>query len=659
MAITPAQLTDLYKLAVGMFDAAPGLTYVDAWTRSLEAGMTMTQVFEALASSPEFESLDFGFTRAATNEQFAGALVEQLLGSTLTLANRSSGIGFVLAQLNSGLTRGQAIKTTIDALDATPASDPNFGAAAQRLDNRVDAAKFLSDFVGVTTTDVNRLRSSIAVVTEDPATITEAIPDLDRVLFALSTGPDNIVATRFRDLIVGTIDSAMPANSTFTASDIVNGAGSTSDLFRITVTGGIGALPAAQVSNVEQFFIRDRGVGGTYNFALYEGETLVVNDRSTAPVTLSDIAAGAKIQVHGDGATTLGTTTFTLASATAPITLGIDGKVVGSGSITRAQTGAVSVVVNSTGGDNTVGTLDLDTGTALTGIAIHVRGGDLTAKLAQDYAPGSKLTIIGGNDLDLLGAALSPNFSSIDATAQRAGSTKVLLSGNGTSFIGGRGNDFAAIDTTVFNATGNLDGGGGLDVLSGGTGNDTFKGGNGIDNINVSQGGDDIINFEGIVVTANGDIVTGFTAGVFSPGNGVDRLEMADTDATTPFAATSGTMQTTTSVPTAAGTFNTATNNILELAFELPGNGGPNDLDTPTGLNGTALLAALAQTLSVSASANAGYVIAYQENKAYLYHVVEGIDADAAVAAADLALVGRFDNVAVGAFDATNFVDAV
>jgi hypothetical protein len=425
------------------------------------------------------------------------------------------------------------------------------------------------------------------------------------------------------------------------------------------VTGGIGSLPPAQVSNVEQFSIRDLGVGGTYNFSLYDGETLVVNDRSTAPVTFSDIAAGAKIQVQSDGATTLGTTTFTLASAMAPITLNIDGKVVGAPDITRAQTGAADVVVNSRGGDNTVGTLELDTGTALTGLVIDVRGGDLTAKLAQDYAAGSKLTIIGGNDLDLLGAPLSGNFTLVDASAQRAGSTKVVLSGNSTSFIGGLGNDFVAVDINAFNARGNLDGGGGNDVLSGGSANDTFKGGNGIDNINVSQGGDDTINFESIVVTANGDIVTGFTAGVFSSASGVDRLEMADADATTAFGAVSGAMQAITSAPTSALTFNTATNNLLEVAFELPGNGGPSDLDTTAGLNGTALLGALGQTLSVSATTNAGYIIAYQENNAYLYHLVEGIDPDVTVAAADIVLVGRFDNVAAGAFDATNFVDAV
>jgi hypothetical protein len=659
MAITAAQQTELYKLAVGMFEASPGLTYLEAWARALVSGMTMPEIYHALASSPEFESLDPAFARAATNEQFANAYVDQLLGNTVSPANRTVALKFVLGQVNNGVSRAEAIENAIEALDAISSTDPNFGAAAQRFDNRVEVARAFTEIVGATTTDINVLRTLIAGATEDPATVILPPIVVDPIAFSLTTNADNTIGTAFADPIFGIIDAATPANSTFTAADIVNGGGSTADILRIVVSAGIGSLPSAQVSNVEQFLIRDIGVGGTYNFSLYEGETLVANDRSTAAVTLSDIAPGATIKVQGDGVTTVGATTYTMASNAAAVTLNIDGKVVGAPNITRAQTGAVSVVVNSTDGDNTVGTIDLDTGTALIGLTIDVRGGDLTAKLAQDYAAGSKLTILGGNDLDLLGAPLSGNFTLVDASAQHAGSTKVVLSGNGTSFIGGFGNDFVAVDTNVFNARGNLDGGGGIDALSGGLANDTFKGGNSIDSINVSQGGDDIINFESIVATANGDIVTGFTAGTFSSGSGVDRLEMADVDATTAFGATSGTLQTTTSPPAAAGTFNTAANNVLELAFELPGNGGPNDLDTVGGLNGTALLAALGHTLSVSATTNAGYIIAYQENKAYLYHVVEGADGDADVTAADIALVGRFDNVGVGAFDATNFVDAV
>jgi hypothetical protein len=871
MAITQAQLNDLYKLAVGMFDAAPGVTFIDAWAQSLTSGMTISDIYRALARSPEFESLDPAFARTTTNEQFANAYVDQLLGNTVSAPNRAIALNFVLGRLNNGMSRAETIQNAVEVLDAIASTDPNFGAAAQRFDNRVLVAAHFTEVVGVTTTDLSVLRNSIAGVTEDPNTVIRdggPIP-IPAQPFVLTTKPDTVLGTVFSDVIFGVIDAATPGNSTFTAADSVNGASSTSDTLRIVVTAGIGSLPSAQVTNVEEFFIRDLGVGGTYNFSLYDGETLVANDRSTAAVTLSDVAPGAAITIQGHGVTILGATTFTMANATAPITLNIDGKVT-AGNITRNQSGAATVVINSMSSDNTVDTIDLDTGKALTGLTINARTGALTATLADDYAANAKLTITGSNTVDLLGAALSANFVDVDASAQTRGGTRVLLSANTTSFTGGSGNDVVAIDrAVVFDTTGKLTGGTGIDtlrvadqaqltagtaanitgfdvlriaddndnapdrfdtslpagivgveldaisagdaatldslnatrasaitirgnqtagpifnvggastvgqldtlgisindgvtakntitaanltapgvetvsfttsdnltlesmtgltgltnisvtgpgnvslttgalalnanttidaagvtgtvtidaaaasgkgvaiigsspkantlsgsaqddVLSGGSANDTFKGGNGIDSISISQGGDDMINFEGIVVTANGDIVTGFTAGVFSPVNGVDRLEMADADATTAFSATSGKMQTTTAVPSAAGTFNTATNNILELAFELPGNSGPNDLDTPAALDGTALLAALGQTLSVSASANAGYVIAYQENKAYLYHLVEGIDPDAAVAAADLALVGRFDNVAVGAFDATNFVDAV
>jgi hypothetical protein len=45
MPITAAQQMQLYKLAVGMFDAAPGLTYIDAWALSLDSGMTISAIY--------------------------------------------------------------------------------------------------------------------------------------------------------------------------------------------------------------------------------------------------------------------------------------------------------------------------------------------------------------------------------------------------------------------------------------------------------------------------------------------------------------------------------------------------------------------------------------------------------------------------------------
>jgi hypothetical protein len=130
-----------------------------------------------------------------------------------------------------------------------------------------------------------------------------------------------------------------------------------------------------------------------------------------------------------------------------------------------------------------------------------------------------------------------------------------------------------------------------------------------------------------------------------------------DADVTFAFGAASGTFQTITSAPSSTTTFTTVSANVLELAFEFPGgNGGATDLDDAT--NGDELIAGLAQTLAVSADTDAGYILAYQDSRAYLYRVEEGADVGADVAAADIALVGRFDAVAVGAFDASNFIDA-
>jgi hypothetical protein len=867
MAITAAQQTQLYNLAVGMFNAAPGLTYIDALAQALNAGMSITQVYNQLSTLPEFQGQGFGFTDAATNDQFAAAFVDKLLGGTVTAANRTIAINFVTAQLNAGQSRGQAMQTAINALDAIPSTDPNFGQAAQLFDNRVAVARHFTEVVGATTTDLNVLRNAIAPVTADVASVTTTQNQnltLAGQTFNLTTNPDNVSGTAFADQIIGVIDAATPANSTFTVADVVNG-GAQTDLFKITVTAGAGALPAASVSNVENFLIRDLGAGGTYDFSLYSGEQLVVNDRSTASVTFNSLAANTTVQVQGDGVTKHGSTTFKTESNTQAVTVNVDGKVL-QGDIIRNNTGAATIVVNSTGGDNTVGLLNLDTASALTGLTINATGGDLTGTLDPvDFAANSKLTVTGGNDVDLLGAALAANIATVDASAQTAGSTKVLVGGNTTTFTGGAGNDVVAVDANVFNSTGKLNGGTGIDTvrvsaaaaltaataanmtafevlrvkdpggaatfdtslisgivaveldtsanaitldalnstrasaitirgnqtatdvfnvtgastvgqldvlgisindgaskvntiqvvdisapgvetvnfnltdnlqldamtglgaltnmnitgagttkitvgalnlnvntqinasgatgtvtidatagavngvalvgsltkantltgtaqadsLSGGSANDTFKGLNGVDTLNISQGGDDTINIEGVVLAVNRDNVTGFSAGTFSAGAGNDRLEVADAQATTAFGAASGTFQTVTSAPTSTLTFTTATANVLELSFDLAGNGGANDLDTAAGLDGTALLAALAQTVAVSATTNAGYIVAYQGGNAYLYQATEGADGDANLAAADLALVGVFNGVAVGAFDASNFTDAV
>jgi len=474
MAITSAQQADLYRIAVGMFGAAPGLTYIDALAQAINAGMTIPQIYNQLQTLPEFQGQAFGFTDASTNDQFAAAFIDKLLDGTVTAANRTIAINFVTAQLNAGQTRGQAMQTAINALDAIPSTDPNFGAAAQRFDNQIEVARHFTEVVGATTTDLNALRNAIAPVTQDVATVatTEAANlGAAGTQITLKTDAETATGTGFNDQINGFIDTATPANSTFTAGDNVSG-GAGTDRLSITVTGNAPAvLPPAQVSGVEQFFIRDLNTGGlsTYDFSLVQGETTVANDRSTQAVSFTNVGTGSTVSVIGDGTTTVGATTFKMegaTSGTSAVTLNITGGVKGGANITRNDTGNAAITINSSGAANTVGTIDLDTGTALTALTINATS-DLTGSLAPDFAANSKLTVTGTNLVDLLtgGAALSANLATVDATAQTGGGTRVILGSNTTSFKGGAGNDVVAVDALVFNATGTLDGGAGIDTI--------------------------------------------------------------------------------------------------------------------------------------------------------------------------------------------------
>jgi hypothetical protein len=286
--------------------------------------------------------------------------------------------------------------------------------------------------------------------------------------FTLTTGPDTVVGGAGNDVIIGYINVGTPSLSTFTGADQINGGGGTDSLF-ITVENGAGFLPAATITSVENFFIRDVGAGGTYDFATVVGEKQVWSDRSTAAVTFNNLGTGATVGLKGDGATVLGDVTFTYATATDATTIAIHGGVGATGTppnITRNQTGLSTVTITSTGAANKVGTIDLDTGTSIKSVTIDATT-NLKATLAADYAANATLAIKGAATLvDLSGAQLSSNFKSVDASGMTAGGASVKLGAATTAFIGGAGNDTVDIGNLVFNGTVKVDGGGGTgDVL--------------------------------------------------------------------------------------------------------------------------------------------------------------------------------------------------
>ncbi|MDD5216368.1 MAG: Calx-beta domain-containing protein, partial [Methylococcales bacterium] len=237
----------------------------------------------------------------------------------------------------------------------------------------------------------------------------------------LTTNNDLVAGSTNNDLIIGYIN-ANGTNSTLNLGDTVDGS-SGIDTLQLTIDGAdAGSFPAGVIpTNIEIFSIKESGgVAGTYDFASISSETTVTNNLSGDDVTFNNLGSNTRLVIQGNGNNVTANTTFTMASTTDAVNLTLSNGVNG-GNVTRNQTGAASVTINSSGAENVVDTIDLDTANALSGLTINAVT-NLTASLANDFAANSTITVNGSaSKVDLSGAALSSAITNVNAASLTGG----------------------------------------------------------------------------------------------------------------------------------------------------------------------------------------------------------------------------------------------
>ena len=95
MSHIPNQQREICKIAVGLYAAAPGTSYSAELNGALEAGMTVSGVYQALANAPSFQLQDPVFAPQSTNAQFTTVFLQRLLGADVTPAGQSFAFSFV------------------------------------------------------------------------------------------------------------------------------------------------------------------------------------------------------------------------------------------------------------------------------------------------------------------------------------------------------------------------------------------------------------------------------------------------------------------------------------------------------------------------------------------------------------------------------------
>ena len=454
MAISNTQQTEILKIVVGLFNAAPGGVYLSELAKAVENGMSPSDLADALAASPVFTAgvLDGNVT---IDDQVD--LLMKNFGVTADSDPASAGSqakNYFTEQITDGVGLGQIVFDAVTFLSNT--TDTKFAAAKTLLDNKAMVAQAFSKMSQ--STDLAVLQHVLAKVTGDaPYTATDVakvISDSGTIepvgkTYTLTEGVDNIPGTIGDDTIIAG-EGASNGLHTLGASDLING-GDGTDIIDIKMVGDQ-LIP--RISSVEKVFAQALGAGAdSINMVNAAGVQELWSKNSTGDLAVSNLQEKATVGVKGGNGSD-----YTVQAAAAALT--------GDLAITLDGANAGNLFVNSTGAAGGAGytstTINAVTGNnAITG-AVGTETNDIAA--LDVGATLATVKVIGDGAVRVTND-LAATVRTIDALANKGGVNLSITNNTGNvTFNGGAGADRINFGGTL-NLNDKVDGGDGRDIL--------------------------------------------------------------------------------------------------------------------------------------------------------------------------------------------------
>ncbi len=481
MAITTQERTNILKLTVGLFNAAPGANYLSEFTSVFEAnGHNLAALAGTLGTTGAFQSLYPNFQTAS---EFATKFL-----TTLGLQGNTEAVDFVTAKFNAGVPKAQIIYDALVALDASTSAE--FAAAKAILVNKAAVAENYSVTLGASSTSLETLQGALANVTADPASVTAANAANaggNGQTFTLTVGEDKLTGSTGNDTFNGLIVQANDASAkdTLESFDVLDG-GAGTDTLNATINSGTPAPVLKNIENVNLRFTAAKSV----DLTSATGVTTIKVENSTAAGTVNGVGAVANLAVanqlkdvsfDSSTATTLALHLDTIANATGATQVKVD-----LGAATAAHK---ATTLNIAANNANVELLDTN-GTNVTTTLTVAATGTNTLRLTE-AVKATTVTVTGTGSADLTGAAFTGALTKFDASANTGGVKAALNSTKAIAVTGGEGADvitFAGVTGTD-------------NAVSLGKGNDTLftgaliesfskgvDGGDGTDIINITDG---------------------------------------------------------------------------------------------------------------------------------------------------------------------------
>jgi Ca2+-binding RTX toxin-like protein len=210
MPMTNEQRNDAYRFFSIAFGAAPGSSYYLQLEQAYAAGMTTKAVVTAFTGKDQFLSI---YPNSLSNQAFANLIVENVVGDSASTAAKADAKKQVAEALDAKWTRGDIVYQLFTNLAAKTADDADWAGTAKLMSNKVEVAKYVSEYRPLTTTDLSTLQNALKTVTKDTdvssadaikAVVAAAGVDLGG-LKPQTSGADNYVGTAGNDAVDGGI----------------------------------------------------------------------------------------------------------------------------------------------------------------------------------------------------------------------------------------------------------------------------------------------------------------------------------------------------------------------------------------------------------------------------------------------------------------------
>ena len=392
MSITAADRTKILAVTVAMFDKAPDTAYLSSLVDTVAGGTSVLALAETLTATDAYKAL---YPSLSPKTEWATKLLDNLVGTTVSAAEKTWGINTLVGLLNGGSSRGAVIYEAAVALNALDTSNARWGTAAAMVQNKITVATYYS---------VTQLKQGTGDLQDVLSTVTSTAASVTAAKAAIDAPAASTAATFALTANATSVDEGATAYYTLATTNVAAGT-----QYSWTITGVSSAdVVGGELAGTATIDADGNAIVGVslVNDTLTEGSetmTLTVASQATG-VTVADTSLTA-------AAATVATATYALTSDVTSADEG--GDIVFTLTTTNVAAGTKYDYVISG-----VGSADLSAGTLAGTAEVFSDGPSLISVCLKNYT----LTDV-SESLNLTVSGKSSTFTVIDTSLTSSSST--------------------------------------------------------------------------------------------------------------------------------------------------------------------------------------------------------------------------------------------